>query len=825
MLPSLPVAEILPRLHDVLEHGANAVLVAPPGAGKTTTVPLALLEHQAAWLGGGRIIVVEPRRVAVRAAAARMAALLGQKPGETVGYRTRTDRAVSAQTRIEVVTEGLLVRRLLSDPLLDGVSAILFDEVHERSLDGDTALAFALDVQRSFRPELRLVAMSATLEGKIFTQRLNAPLIESAGRQYPVELRYRRDLTHQRELPERCAEAIRSIWSEEDGSILAFLPGVGEIRRTEAALGERYPVFPLYGEQSVEDQQRALDPTSGRRIVLATSIAETSVTVPGVRVVVDGGWRRLPQRDPSTGLPKLQSRRISRATAEQRAGRAGREAPGIAVRLWSEMMQRGLMVQEIPAIREADLCDFALITAAWQEAMGTAPLELPLIESPAEGALAGAQELLRSLGALDGADKLTSLGRAMARLGTHPRLAAMLCAAQTEREQVTASCLAALLEERDPFRRPMSKASPTVDIGQRLALFAREDSRVPRSVTRLLRQSAQRFLRRVGVKETRTLEPDPHYAGRLIAAGFPDRLAQRTSSDGRYRLAGGGSARVPVSDDLSREKLLAAAMFHVKRGTEITLAAPVTVEDFPPSVRAQLTEQREGSFDGTSGRVIMRERLRLGALILRDRNAPATPAEAQPALMEKVCADLPRYVNWTTSARQFQARIALARTHYAPDLPDLSDDGLAASPEWLEPWLGGIDRLSQLQELDVVAMLQACLSYPQRQELDRQLPATVALKGGRHAIDYTGTIPALSTRAQAFYGTTRLPELVGGKVPLHAVLLSPAGRPQAVTADLARFWQEGWLDMRRDMRGRYPRHDWPENPAQAEPSSPKRRSR
>lgn len=822
-MSSLPVAEVLPRLHEVLSRGANAVLVAPPGAGKTTTVPLALLEHGAEWLGEGRLIVVEPRRVAVRAAAARMAALLGEKPGETVGYRTRIDRAISAKTRIEVVTEGLLVRRLLRDPLLDGIQAILFDEVHERSLDGDTALGFALDVQRSFRPELRLVAMSATLEGALFTERLQAPLIESKGRQYSVEVRYRRDIAHVRDVPEHCAQAIKTIWAHEEGSVLAFLPGVGEIRRTQTALGEGYPVFPLYGEQSVEDQQRALDPTSGRRIVLATSIAETSVTVPGVRVVVDGGWRRLPQRDPSTGLPKLQSRRISRATAEQRAGRAGREAPGIAVRLWSEMTQRGLIVQEVPAIREADLCDFALVASAWHDAMGTPPLELPLIEAPSDGALAGAYELLRQLGAVDKAQALTPLGRQMAGLGTHPRLAAMLCAAQTEREQVTAACLAALLEERDPFRHPAGKALSSVDIRQRLALFSSDDSRVPRHVARLLRQSAQRFLRRLGLVKLAMLDPDTACAGRLIAAGFPDRLAQRTSNEGRYRLAGGGSARVAVSDDLARETLLAAAMFHVKRGTEITLAAPITLEEFPPSVMAQLTEQQEGSFDGHSGRVIMRQRLRLGALILRDRNAPATPQEAQPALMEKVRSDIGRFLTWTASARQFQARVAWARAHYAPDLSDLSDEGLVQSMDWIEPWLGGIDRLAQLQELDVYAMLQACLDYQQKQELDRQLPAHVALQAGRHAIDYTGTIPALAARAQAFYGTTRLPQLVGGKVPLHAVLLSPAGRPQAVTADLERFWQQGWLDMRRDMRGRYPRHDWPENPAQAVPSRPKKR--
>ncbi|MXV44974.1 ATP-dependent helicase HrpB [Saccharibacter sp. 17.LH.SD] len=822
-MPSLPVSEVLPRLHQTLDQGSNGVLVAPPGAGKTTTVPLALLEHQPAWLREKRLILVEPRRVAVRAAAARMASLLGEKPGETVGYRTRVDSAVSAKTRIEVVTEGLLVRRLLSDPLLEGVGAVLFDEVHERSLDGDTALGFALDVQRNFRNDLRLLVMSATLEGDIFTKRLQAPLIESKGRQYPVEIRYRRDIAQLRDLPEVCAQAIRSLWEEEEGSILAFLPGVGEIRRTQAALGERFPVFPLYGEQSVEGQSLALDPRSGRRVVLATSIAETSVTVPGVKIVIDGGWRRLPQRDPSTGISKLQSRRISRATAEQRAGRAGREAPGIAVRLWSEMTQRSLIVQEVPAIREVDLCDFALSAAAWREVMGTSPDDLPLIEAPPSGTFAAGQELLKQLGAIDQVGALTSLGRRMVGLGTHPRLAAMLCAARTPQESVTAACLAALLEERDPFRSGGEKASANVDIRQRLILFAQEDARVPRGVTRLLRQSAKRFLRRVGVAVSGELLPEMDCVGTLIVAGFPDRVAQLTNGEGRYRLAGGGSARVPVSDLLAREKLLASAAFHVKRGADITLAAPVNVETFPPSVAAQLTEQREGSFDGHSGRVIVRQRLRLGALVLRDRNELATPEEAIPALRAKVHSDVRRYLEWSDAANQFQARVALARAHYAPHLPDLSDEALAQSLEWLEPWLSGLDRLAHLKALDVVEMLRACLDYQDVQELNRQLPAYVMLKAGKQAIDYTGTIPAVSARAQAFYGTVSLPLLANGKVPLHAVLLSPAGRPQAVTADLARFWQHGWHDMRRDMRGRYPRHAWPDDPSQVDPPSRKER--
>ncbi|MCX5616146.1 ATP-dependent helicase HrpB [Bombella sp. TMW 2.2559] len=822
---SLPVTVVLPVLHEALATGPNAVLVAPPGAGKTTAVPLSLLEAAPDWLGNGRILLVEPRRVAVRAAAQRMAALRGEKPGGVIGYRTRIDSAVSARTRIEVVTEGLLVRRLLADPLLEGVSAVLFDEVHERSLDGDTALGFCRDVQQSLRPELRLVAMSATLDAGIFTTALKAPLIESDGRQYPVEVRYRRDIAHLRDLPESCAQALAQAWREENGSILAFLPGVGEIRRAQASLqallGEQAPIYPLYGEQSVEDQARALDHASGRRIVLATSIAETSVTVPGVRVVVDGGWRRLPQRDASTGLPRLHTRRISRATAEQRAGRAGRQMPGIAIRLWSEMTQRSLIVQEVPAIREADLCDFALVTAAWKQAMGTAPAALPLIEPAPEGGLAAAQALLQLLGALDSQQGLTALGRRMVGFGTHPRLAAMLCAARIEEELAVAACLAALLEERDPLGGRGGKGGEaSADLRLRLKLFMQDDARVPRHVVRQLRRAAVRFLRRAGQAVQQDDLADlmseglaGYSAGMLVAAGFPDRLAQRTSADGRYRLAGGGSARIGATDPLVQEGLLAGAAFHIRKGTDMTLAAPVTLETLPDSVQASLTEQREPALDGTSGKVIVRQRLRLGNLVLKDRNVPAEPEDVTAALLAKVQSDLPRHLDWSVPARQLQARVALARTHYALHLPDMSDEALARNMDWLEPWLAGLDRLAQLRELDVAAILASLLSYEDRQELDRQLPTHVTLKVGRRRIDYTTVVPSLSARAQDFYGTTALPKLAGGRVPLHATLLSPAGRPQAVTADLEQFWTSGWLDMRRDMRGRYPRHKWPENPA------------
>ncbi|WP_408876720.1 ATP-dependent helicase HrpB [Gluconobacter wancherniae] len=814
---------ILPELLKTLEERPNAVLVAPPGAGKTTLTPLALLD--APWLGAQRIVLVEPRRVAVRGAASRMASTLGEAPGGIVGFRTRTESAISARTRIEVVTEGLLLRRLLSDPLLEGVGAVLFDEVHERSLDLDASLAFCLDLQRELRPDLRILAMSATPDGRAFTELMNAPLIESEGREYPIDVRHTRDVPHLRDLPEACARAIRQALAEDDGDILAFLPGVGEIRRTQALLEGMVLVLPLHGEQASEDQDRALAPSEQRRVVLATSIAETSVTVSGVRIVVDGGLRRVPRLDPSTGLSRLETLKVSRATATQRAGRAGRQSPGIAIRLWSETTQRSLRPQDAPEMLVADLTDFALVTAAWQEAMGTSPDALPLLDTPPPGVLAGGRELLRELGALDDGGRITALGRQMASLGAHPRLAAMLCAARTVPERITAACLAALLEERDPLRpRPNAPKSPApgADIRTRLALYEREDPRADRACMFRMKQSAHRFLRRLGVRDF-SLSPNPDHAAALLAAGFPDRVAQAAGDIGRFRLSGGGSARVPTTDPLAREKLLAGAAFHTRTSTEITLAAPLDAEDLPQSLLDRTREQVETTLDGTSGRIIARRRLRLGMLTLRDRNTQVTPEEAQLLLLAQISADLGQNLTWSDASRQFQARVAHARATYAPHLPDMSDVTLSEDLGWLEPYLAGCDRLSQVKALDLLSILRGRLEYADLSALDRKLPSRLALKASTHDIDYTGAVPTVSARAQAFYGTAQTPVLADGQLKLQCALLSPAGRPQAITADLAGFWKGSWADMRRDMRGRYPRHDWPEDPTTAEPSKPRPR--
>lgn len=821
-LPDLPVTAVIPALRATLDAGRNAVLVAPPGAGKTTLAPLHLLS--APWRNGGRLIVVEPRRVAVRGAAHRMAQLLGEEAGQQVGFRTRTDSAVSARTRIEVVTEGLLLRRLLSDPLLDGVSGILFDEVHERSLDLDTALAFSLDLQRSFRPELRLVAMSATTDGRAFSSLLNGDLIESDGRAYPVEIRHaRRDLASLRDLPDAVARAIRDVFASDGGDILAFLPGLGEIRRAERALVDLpAQILPLHGELSTAEQDRALKPGTQRKIVLATSIAETSLTVPGVRIVVDGGFRRAPAFDPGSGLSRLETRRVSRATATQRAGRAGREAPGIAVRLWTEATGRTLPLQDPAGILSGELSGHRLDAAAWQDIMSTPPDALPLLDTPPNGASQAADTLLMELGGLNSSRRITPKGRKMAQLGAQPRLAAMLCAAQTPAEQATAVALAALLEERDPLRpRPTSgtrAAAPPADIRDRLGLIAGADHHpdADRASLSRIRDGARRYAQRLGLRGR--LDPTPHEAGKLLAAAFPDRVAQSRGEPGRFRLSGGGSGRLAATDPLARSPLLAVAGLHTRTATEITLAAPLDPDNLPDTLLDRTIEQVETTIDPANGTIIARKRLRLGALVLRDRNVTLRPEDAGILLMAQIRSDIAGTLNWTPAARQFQARATLAKTHLRPDLPDFDDASLATCLEaWLEPYLSGLTRLSEVRQLSVIDMLRARLDNEILTIIDRNFPTNLILKSGSLPIDYTAPTPTASARAQAFYGLQETPGLAGGALPLRLSLLSPAGRPQAITADIGTFWKTGWADMRREMRGRYPKHDWPEDPARASP--------
>ena len=793
MLPALPVTEAIPRLLHALDAG-NAVLVAPPGAGKTTLVPLAMLG--AAWRGDGRIVVLEPRRLAARAAATRMASLLGEPVGQTVGYRTRIDSAVSDATRIEVITEGLLVRRLVSDSVLDGVAAVVLDEVHERSLDADLALAFCLDLQRVLRPELRLLAMSATLDGARLSALLSAPVIESAGRMFPVAVQHAaRDVMDVRDLAEAVARAVRGALAEHEGDVLAFLPGMGEIRRAQAALaGCGALVLPLHGELPVAEQDLALRPAEGRRVVLATSIAETSLTVPGVRVVVDGGWRRAPRLDPGTGLSRLATVRISRSAADQRAGRAGREAPGAAIRLWTTAMHRGLPQHDRPEILEAELSGLVLDCAAW----GTAPGALGFPDAPPAGALAAATGLLGVLGAVQNGG-ITGLGRRMAALGAHPRLAAMMLSAGTPGAAARAADLAALLEERDVLRGRDVPAG----IGVRLdALEGLVDA--DRAVVGRVRRQAAQYRRRLRAGAVAEGE-----AGPLLAAAFPDRIGQRREP-GSFRFSGGGGAKLPRGDALANAPFLVAAALDPKGAALIRLAAPLDVADLPAQVAAQVTETVESGFDAASGAVLSRRRRRLGALVLEDRTLEADPEETAQALA--AAAVRAGALPWTDAARQLQARAAVLRG-LDPAVADLSDAALAEDAgAWLAPHLVGMRRLDAVAGLDLVALLRGRLGWDVAARLDRLLPTHLVLPGGRAAVDYTESPPVVQARAQHFYGLAETPRLAEGRVPLRIALLSPAGRPIAITADLAGFWRGAWADARRDMRGRYPRHDWPERP-------------
>ena len=816
MLPELPVTEALPALRAALSARSNAVLIAPPGAGKTTIVPLALMQES--WAGEGRILVLEPRRVAARAAARRMASLLGEEqPGGTIGLSTRLDRQFSDRTRVEVVTEGLLVRRLQTDPGLEGVAAIFFDEAHERNLDTDLALALALDLQRALRPELRLLAMSATLDGASFAGLMAeagqaAPVIESLGRAYPVEIRHRaRDLRDPRDLPEAMASAIREALTAHPGDVLAFLPGWGEIRRTAERLGGLDAlVLPLHGELPPAEQDRALNsaPDGQRKVVLATSIAETSLTVPGVRIVVDGGYRRAPRLDAASGLSRLVTLRIGKAATEQRAGRAGRTAPGVAIRLWTEALHRGLPQADRPEILEAELSGLALDCAAW----GSEPGGLAFLDAPPAGSLAAARGLLRDLDALDQAGRITETGRRMARMGTHPRLARMMLAASDSGEKALAAELAALLEERDPLR---GREAPA-DIGLRLDLLAGGDhAAADRGAVQRIRRAASLHRRRLGIGNGVAAEGD---AGALLAAGFPDRIAARRGAmDGAFRLASGQGARITGVDPLAKAPLLAVADLEIA-GTEarIRMAAPLDRAVLEARFPERLRREEGAAFDARTGAVLARRRLCFGPLVLEEAPLPqADPAAMAAALANAVAERGLRDLPWNDGARQARARIGWLRRVEGEAWPDLTDEVLITSVgEWLAPHLAGFTRLQELAALDLTQILLGLLPWEARRGLDQALPARLALPAGRSAaIDYARDVPTLEARAQHLFGLAALPMLAGGRVPLQVALLSPAGRPIAITGDLAAFWAGSWAEVRKEMRGRYPKHAWPENPA------------
>jgi ATP-dependent helicase HrpB len=805
---SLPIDGLLPEITRSLAATPNLVLQAPPGAGKTTRVPLALLE--APWLAGKSILMLEPRRLATRAAARRMAATLGERVGERVGYRVHMDSKVGPATRIEVITEAILTRRLIDDPSLEGVGCVIFDEVHERNLSSDLGLALCLEVQQGLRDDLRLIAMSATLDGGRFARLMgSAPVITSEGRAFPVAVRW---LPADGRLAERTAAAIRIALREETGSVLVFLPGMGEIRRTQGLLGDLGPqvdVLPLHGSLPIEAQDAAIAPAGpGRRkVVLSTDIAETSLTIEGVRVVIDGGQRRTALFDPRSGMTRLETRKISRAAAEQRTGRAGRVEPGVSYRLWSEAEHRALAAYSAPEILEADLAPLALDLALW----GTRDAAtLAWIDPPPAGPMAQATELLTELGALGEEGGITPHGRAMASLPLHPRLAHMVLAAEGQEgagdgDGALAAALAALLSERDSLAGAAGRGA---DIRPRLDLL-RERSREAPPAAHALRQNAGEIRRRAGIKAA---DWNSARAGAVLALAYPDRLAQQRGGAGRFRLSGGKGAILDALDPLAASDFLVVADLAGGEEARIQLAAPVTLAELPAprEVRAIYWDHREKA-------VAAHKQNRVGALVLKQSPLPKPdPAAVIDAMIVGVRSLGLECLPWTPALRQFQARVCLlARMLPEQGWPAMDDIALMAGLEkWLAPYLTGLTRAEHLSRLDLAGALEAMLDWPQRQALAELAPTHFTVPSGDAIrLDYlSGEVPFLAVKLQALFGLTETPRIAGGRVPLLIEPLSPGQRPLARTQDLASFWANAYPEIRKEMRGRYPKHPWPDDP-------------
>ena len=799
-ITGLPVEAVLPELCRVLAAGTAAVLEAPPGAGKTTLVPLHLLAQS--WLEDRKILMLEPRRLAARAAAMRMADLLGEPVGQTVGYAMRFERRIGPATRIEVVTEGLLTRYLQRDPALAAYGAVLFDEFHERSLDADLGLALCLEVQESLRPDLRLLAMSATLDGAALAAHLgDAPVLRSDGRLFPVRVEH---LGSDREEPLelRTARAVELALGMVPGSVLVFLPGAREIRRTADLLAARQPdlpVFPLYGDLPAAAQAAAIRPSGRRRVVLATNIAETSLTIEGVAAVVDSGLERRQRFSARTGMSRLVSLPIARSSAEQRRGRAGRLGPGVCLRLWSAEEERGRLAQRPPEILEADLAPLALELAVWGV---RDPTGLRFPTPPPAGPFAAARSLLVDLGALDADSQVTGHGRAMADLPLHPRLAHMLLTARAHGLAATALAVAALLSSRAATRAGTDLAGQLAELG--------------RDEVRRVRQQVARLLGEVG-GETRADE-----VGAVLSLAFPERVAQaRAGSRGGFRLANGRGAVIDPADPLAREPWLAVAELE-DAGAEarIRLAAAMPVGAIDDLHHHRLTVAETVGFDQRQEAVVARRERRFGALVLKAQDLEPDPGRIAGALCEGIRWRGLDCLPWTESARQLQARVRLLRARELDAWPDLSDAGLRDRlDEWLGPYLGRRRRLAALADLDLAAILQDQLDHRQRRELARRAPERLTVPSGRQqAIDYATDPPVLAVKLQELFGLTATPSVDDGRVPLVLHLLSPAGRPLAVTGDLAGFWSSGYPAVRRELRGRYPKHPWPEDPLLAQPT-------
>jgi ATP-dependent helicase HrpB len=806
----LPIDAVLQPLAEALRTHRSAVLVAPPGAGKTTRVPLALLDEE--WVDGRKLILLEPRRLAARAAAERMAKTLGERVGETVGLRVRLGSRIGPRTRIEVVTEGVFARMILDDPELSGVAAVLFDEFHERSLDADLGLALALDAQGALREDLRLLVMSATLDGARVGRLLgDAPLIESEGRSFPVETFYRgRDPL--RRIEDEVAETVLRALRAEPGSLLVFLPGQGEIRRVEERLRERIAdpavdLAPLYGAMDQRAQDLAVQPAApGRRkVVLATSIAETSLTIEGVRVVIDSGLARVPRFEPALGLTRLETVKVSRAAADQRRGRAGRTEPGVCWRLWEEAATNSLEPFARPEILTADLSGLLLDCAAWGVAD---PTTLAFLDPPPAPALGEGRKLLRELDALDADGRLTEEGRAIRNLALPPRLARMVVAAGRRGEGRLAAEIAAVITER-------GLGGEGTHLGHRVEAFRRDRSKRAEEMRRL----AAGWAEAAGKGAT----GDPGRAGSVLALAYPDRVAKGRGAGGAFLMANGRAGSVEPSDPLAREPYLAVAeLSGTAASARILLAAPIAQDEIEEDFAGHIVSREETSFDKASASLRARRSRRLGAIALAEQTLPVKPGpEAGRMLAEGIAGLGVHRLPWSKAQLQLRHRVEFLRRGDA-SWPDLTDEGLAArAADWLGPFVEGRISLAQVTADDLGQALAALLPWDLSRRLDAEAPTHFAAPtGNHHAIDYEAEEgPVLAIRVQELFGLRDHPALAGGRLPLVLHLLSPAHRPIQITKDLPGFWRGSWSAVKAEMKGRYPRHPWPDDPAAAQPTA------
>ena len=837
LLPPLPILEALPRLRQALGAHTSAVLQAPPGAGKSTVVPLALLEEP--WIAGRRILMLEPRRVAARSVARRMATLCGEEPGATVGYRTRLEVRLSRRTRIEVVTEGVLTRMLQDDPALEAFALVIFDEFHERSVETDLGLALCVDARSHLRADLRLLLMSATLDTAPLAALLGeAPIVTSEGRSFPVETHFRdRPISGPlagQDLLRSLTATIANALETTRGDLLVFLPGLPEIRRTTrlVAASDRAAdcnILTLHGSLPPAEQDAVLISTSGqRRIVLSTNLAETSLTIEGITTVIDSGLERRSVFDPVSGMSRLVTTRISRAAAEQRCGRAGRLGPGHCYRLWTPAQHDLLSAERPPEILAADLAALALELAAWgvQDAS-----TLAWLDAPPAATLQQARDLLAALGAVGATGRITPQGRDMARLGSHPRLAHLLLTAAAKGHARLGAEMAALLSERD-LLLPREHAVADVDLRSRLDVL-RADGLSSQSAAGTPDGTLRRRVLRTAAMFERRLRPTMRPAesaadmpGQLLATAYPDRIAQSRGSAGRFLLSGGRGAYLPEAQLLGRsEYLVVAALDAGAREARIQLAAPIAKASIEALFVESIASVERIEWDERERGVVGYHERRLGALVLeRRRLAAPDPAAIQHALFDGLRKLGLEALEWTREARALQARIEFVRRAYpgsGTQFPACDDASLLADLDsWLAPWTVGLRRIADLARVDLHGALLGRLDYRQRQRLETLAPSHLTVpSGSRLPIDYSGPAPVLAVRLQELFGMTETPLLADGRVPLTLELLSPARRPVQLTRDLASFWHNTYAEVRRELAGRYPRHHWPEDPMTATPTA------